>query len=191
DVVLHGLLGEEELLGDGLVGEAAGDGGEDLALALGQAQARGVAGLDGLLRGGAHRVQGDGGGDGGERGPGSGGDIVQCAVQLVGAEVPVHQVPGGTAAQGRADDIRVLGVGEHDDLGEPGELLDGAHPVPNRHAHVEQDDVGPVPLRLGEGLGAVAGLGDDLDVVRDLQECDQPGSDDHIVVDGQDGDGGC
>lgn len=74
-------------------------------------------------------------------------------------------------------------------LPEAGE--DSAHcldPVDPRHPYVHEDDVGPGALDEGDGLVAVTGLADDLEVVLTRDDHGDPGAEERLVVDERDPD---
>jgi hypothetical protein len=60
--------------------------------------------------------------------------------------------------------------------------------MPDGHADVHQDDVRAEALRLLDGLDAVAGLADDLDVGLDLDDEPEPLAHEGLVVCEQDAD---
>jgi hypothetical protein len=62
-------------------------------------------------------------------------------------------------------------------------------PVDGRHADVHEDDVGPGATRRVDGLGAVLGLGDHVQVVFGLEDHPKPGAHERLVVRDQDADG--
>ena len=69
------------------------------------------------------------------------------------------------------------------------DLGDRADPVELRHDDVHEDDVGLEPVHDLDGLDAVLGLTDHLDVVEQLEISAQPAPDDAMVVDEHDADG--
>ena len=59
----------------------------------------------------------------------------------------------------------------------------GGDAVDARHLHVHEHDVGAQLAGQLDGLGAVPGLADDLDVGLDRQDQPEPGADQRLVVD--------
>ena len=64
------------------------------------------------------------------------------ALELLGLEAPVDEVAGGAVADRAGDELLVLGVGEHQDLGALRQRAGGGDAVHHRHPDVEADDVG-------------------------------------------------
>ena len=69
------------------------------------------------------------------------------------------------------------------------ELLDGGCAIDPGHVQVHQDDVGIELLCEAHGIGAVAGLADDCEVLVALEHAAQPVTNDRVVVDDQDSGG--
>ena len=110
------------------------------------------------------------------------------AHELGGLDV-LEQVAGGARAQRREELVVVAEAGQHDHprAGAP-QALERADAVEPRHHEVEQDHV-RVGARGGvDGGLAVAGLGDDLDVVLEVEERAQALAHDRVVVGEQDAD---
>ena len=111
------------------------------------------------------------------------------AHELGGLDV-LEQVAGGAGAQRGEELVVVAEARQHDDprARALAQALQRADAVEPRHHEVEQDHVG-VGARGGVDRGlAVAGLGDDLDVVLEVEERAQALAHDRVVVGEQDAD---
>jgi hypothetical protein len=64
----------------------------------------------------------------------------------------------------------------------PGDLPGGLDAVHDRHPDVHQDDIGPGPAGLGDGLGAGAGLADDGETLGGADDAAEPGPDQGLIV---------
>src|SRR5713226_4793132 len=184
DVVLDGVLRDEELLGDVPVVVAPSDELQHLQLPLGEAGGRDAGPLVGALHHAGELVQqlrGHRGGD--ERLPGI--DRPDGVGDLLDRDL-LEQVARGPRLDGVVQVGLLVGDRQHQDLGVGEDLLDGPGCLQAgalRHADVHEDDVGHGLLCLGEGLGPVAGLADDVDVLLDLQDHLQPTAEQRVVVD--------
>src|SRR6185312_15087056 len=103
----------------------------------------------------------------------------------------LQHVPGGAGREGLAHVRGVVLHREHQDARvgrlDP-DLGRGVDPARAWHDHVEEDDIGRELARQLDGLLAVAGLADRLEVVLALQEQAQARPDHRVVVDDQDAD---
>ena len=125
-------------------------------------------------------------------------DRAQRLVELGRAGVLEEEArrPCGQGAEG----VVVLVVGGHhqrpDGGVELGDARGGVDPVEHRHAHIHEDDVGqgaPIGGQCGElveGVLAVGGLGDDVEVIGPIDHEGQAHAGRPLVVDDHDGDDG-
>ncbi len=183
-----GAFADYQLRGDLLVGAAAGDQREDLALAWGELVRRG------RIPGRAQR---------GHQPSGQGGVERQLAVvggahrgdELVGIGV-LEQVTGGAGIQGGVDAVLFHERGQRYDLhlGVAGadlpRRLDSVHRV---HLEVHEHDVWPQPLGAErhypvQRLTAVSCLADDLDPRLGPKEAPEALADHLVVIDDQQSD---
>jgi hypothetical protein len=189
-VRLDGRLGEHQLVGDLGVGEPAGDGDQDLALARRDVVEPGV--------GGRSRAAGIGQlmDDAGQQAPGrarrddrvAAGDRADRRHQ-VGRLGVLEQEAAGARAQ-RGVGVLVEVEGRQDDHARAPAAFDeparGLHAVHPGHAHVHQDDVGLQALDDLEGLVAVTGLADELEVGLGLEDHPEAHAQQLLVVDEHD-----
>src|SRR5919106_3859303 len=187
DVVLDGVLRDEELLGDVPVVEAPGYQPEHLHLPVGEARRGDLLSLLGPL---GHRSElreelgGHGRGDARlpapHRADGVGdllrGDLLQQVARRSGLD-GVVQV-GLLVADGQHEDLHV----GHEFL----DLLRGLDPRALGHPDVHEDHVGHELLGLVDGLLAVGCLPDHLDVRLLLQDHLESAPEESVVVDDQD-----
>ena len=181
DVVLHGLVREEDLGRDLLVGLPLGDEREDLLLLLGQ--------LRELVRIGAGRdppdpvehLLGDRRVEERLAAP----HRLERRDEVAGADL-LEQVPRG-AGDDRGEDRLLVGVAREDHDLRPrvlgADVAAGLDPGAVREPDVHDDDVG---LELAAHLGRLrdrARLGDDLEPLAPIEERDEPLPDDLVVVD--------
>src|SRR6266508_2615866 len=104
----------------------------------------------------------------------------------------LQQVAVRTRLDGVVEVRLLIGDGQHQDLGMGDEVLDGLcrfDASPPRHANVHQDDIGHELLGLLDGLGAIAGLAHDLDIVFLLENHLEPATEQCVVVHDQHADG--
>ncbi|MCO5614894.1 hypothetical protein L7F22_069179 [Adiantum nelumboides] len=190
DVGLRRRRAHVQAGGDLVVGQPGRDLGEDLPLAVGELAEpdRAVGAAPG-----ARRELGDqGAGDrrGEQRLPAV---HHPDGVDEVGRFGVLDQEPAGAAAD-RVEDVGVLGERGQDDHPGAGELR-VAGDLPGRgdavgagHADVHEDDVRVVLAGRGDGLCAVGGLGDDVQVGLRAEQRAEPGADERLVVGEQDPD---
>src|SRR4051812_24566648 len=136
EVVLDRLVGDHELLGDGGVGEPARQQVQYLPLARGE---RAHPELLGLVLGPGRAPQGleDRGRDRGREHHLPRRDRLDAGLELVGLEAAVDEVADRAIADRARDELLVLGVAQHQDLGALGQRTRGGDAVHHRHAHVE------------------------------------------------------
>jgi len=189
DMRLDGGVGHDELLGDLRVGEAAGDEFQDVELA-----GRQVVELWGrLLRGWVvaderlDQPPGDGRGEQGF----SVADGADARDELFGWDVLEQE--SARAGMQRVEDVLVeVEGGQHEHAWRMRALHDppcGLEPVDGRHPDVHEDDVGPGATRGVDGLGAISGLGDHVQVWFGLENHPKAGAHERLVVGDQDADG--
>jgi uncharacterized protein YcaQ len=192
DVVLHRVLGDEQLLGDVAVVHAAGDQLEDLHLPLGELGRGDV--LSPVLGG---VPVGQGGELGDELARHGRVDQRLAAMHrahrlghLVQRDV-LEQVAAGAGPDRLEQVLFLVADGQHHDLGAGGDLLGrpaGLDPAGLRHPDVHEHDVGQRLARHGDRLGAVAGLADQVDVVLVGQDHLQAAPEQRMIVGDQDPD---
>src|SRR6266511_563497 len=183
-VVLHGLLGEMELLADLPVGLAVRDEGQDPLLLGGQPGQALVAHQVLAL---AEAVQ-DGRGDREVEQALAISDGPDGPDQLAGLDL-LEDVPGGPGHD-RGEQRLVVGEGrQHDDPGRRAagpDLPGGLDPGAVFQADVHDHDVGTGPFGLVDGLPDRARLRGDHDVLGGLEEGPDAAAHDLVVVDEHD-----
>jgi hypothetical protein len=184
DVVLHGLLGEVELLGDLPVGHALGDEEEDLALLR-----RELA--DDVERLALHlHLLDDAVGDRGIDERVAAGDQLDAVEQGVALD-PLEHVARRAREDGRGDGVRV--VVRREDEG-PDVRVDRAHLAADvdtgavGQVRVEDGDVGPQLEDLAQRHGRAARLPDQLELGVGREQARHTPADDLVVVDDVDAD---
>jgi hypothetical protein len=103
----------------------------------------------------------------------------------------LEEIPGRARLDGVVEIGFLVADRQHDDLGAGGDLLDGGaclDPAPLGHPHIHQDDVGQQVGGLLDGLGAVARLPHDLDVLLGREHDLQAPAEQGVVVDHKDSD---
>jgi hypothetical protein len=189
DVVLHGVLGDEELLGDVAVVQAARHELEHLELALGQPRGGHLVPLVGLLdhrgelaeqlrrhRRADQRL--------------AAGDRTDRAGDLVDRDL-LEQVARRAGLDRLVEVGLLVGDRQHHDLRARHDVLDrgaGLDPGAARHPHVHQDDVGEQGRGLGHRFGAVGRLADHLDVRLLAEDHLETTAEERVVVDDEDAD---
>src|SRR6266511_2673802 len=190
DVVLDGVLGDVELLGDVAVVVALGDELEDLHLAVGEPRGGELLLLVGSFDHGGELVEELGGHRRGDQRLALG-DRADGVGDLLDGDL-LEQVAVGAGLDGVVEVGLLVGDRQHEDLGVGDEVLDGLgrlDAAAPRHADVHQHHVGHQLLGLVDGLGAVAGLSDDLDVVLLLEHHLEATAEQRVVVHDQHADG--
>jgi hypothetical protein len=186
DVVLHRVLGDEQLLGDVAVRHPPGDQPQHLHLAVGQPRDGQLLSLLGPLD---HRPELGQQLAGHRRrderltprnGPDAGGDLL---ARHVLEQVAVRAGPHGLVEVGL-----LVGDGQDHDLGRRRDVLDRRTRLDARapgHPDVHQDDVRQELLGPPDRLGTVTGLTDDLDAGFLVQHHLQAASVQRVVVSDQ------
>ena len=184
DVALHGHLGDDQLVGDLAVGQAAAHQPQHVDLARRQLVRRHARrGQAGALAIGGEDARGHGGIEQGL--PGSHG--VDGTHQVLGGGV-LQQESRGAGPQRTGQQLVVVERRQHEHRGSVGP---GAQPpgrldaVDAAHAQVHHDDVRRQRRHRSGHLVAVAALADDLEAVLAAQDPAQAGADQLLVVDQQ------
>src|SRR5437763_4698277 len=186
DVVLHGVLGDEQLVGDVLVVESLGHQPQDLELAVGELRRDALRVPATWAQCGELREQLRGHG---RRDPGLPRPHRADGVGDLFDRDLLEEVAGGARLDGLVEVGFLVGHREHEDLhvGELlADLLGGLDPRATGHPDVHQHDVGleaPGPLH---GLGAVAGLPHHLDVGLAGEDHLEPTAEQGVVVNDED-----
>src|SRR5512139_275489 len=183
DVQLDGVVADVEGAGDGLVAFAAGQVGEDFALARGQRVEQG-AGVLALLVVELDELGGHGGGDDGFAALGA----LDRVDHFVGFHA-LQQVAVGACAQGAGEVVFGFRQGkDKDGQGEAvgAQLLHQGDAVGAGHVEVEDEDVGAVRLQQHGDLVGIAGEGGDLDAAALLEQFGEALAEQGVVVDEDD-----
>ena len=168
---LHRFFGNGEVIGNDFIGVTGGDQAKDFDFASGELVVGGVIGeFGGDFRRDAF-VSGMDGADG----------LEQFAMQ------ETFQQVGASAGFESADDLDVTGVGGEDDKARVGKFAaDGAHGVDAVHAghlQIHEHDIGPMEAELFDGLQAIGGLTDELQVGLIGNERGDALTQDRVIVD--------
>ncbi len=182
-VVLDGVLGDEQLLGDVAVVHPLGDQRQDLHLAVGQPRGGHLLLLLVLLGHQRELVEQLGGHRGGDQGlagvhaPDGVGDLVDGDL--------LQQVPRRPGLDRVVEVLLLIGDRQHEDLGGGDLVLDRLGRLDAGgagHPHVHQHQVGDVLLGEGDDLLAVVGLGHDVDVGLGFEDHEQAPAEQRVVV---------
>jgi len=179
-----GVDADVEEIGDFLVGLAFGEELEDFAFARGEARARGFGVVGGV------------GGDGGVRDPG-GEKWLVLAESLDGVEKDavgfvLEDVAAGAGFDDLLDEVVGLVHGEDKNFGGGrgfADLAGGFNAVEERHADVEDGDVGLVLGGFFDSVAAVGCFGANLPTGARLKESTEAGADDGVIIRDQNGEG--
>src|SRR4051794_37292768 len=184
-VVLHRLVGDEQLLGDVAVRAPTGEQVEDLALAPRERAEPLLARVVVGARRTAQHVE-HGRRDRGREHHLAARDGDDALLELLGLEAAVHQVAGRAVADRAGDEVLLVAVGEHQHLGLLAQRAGRGDAVHDRHPHVQADHVGPQLGRARDRLPAVRRLADDLDLRALGQQARDAAAHDRVVVDEKD-----
>ena len=117
-------------------------------------------------------------------------DGADACDELFGWDV-LEQESARAGVQGVEDVLVEVEGGQHEHARGVRGLHDppgGLEPVDGRHADVHEDDVGPGATRSVDGLGAILGLADHVEVGLGLEDHPKAGAHERLVVGDQDAD---